>query len=144
MLHYRMLVVLTIAATVAGTSTAAAQTAPVVKEDSPGLLKQAKVTPQAATASALARVPGGTVQSAELEKEKGRLIYSFDIKVAGKSGIDEVAVDALTGAVLGVEHETPAAEAKEAKADKAKAGKAAAAKASGVTGTPSTPKKPGA
>ena len=92
-----------------------------VKEDAPGLLKQAKVSSQAATATALARVPGGKVTAAEIEKEDGKLIYSFDISTAGKSGIDEVHVDALSGKVLRVVHETPADEAKEAKADKAKA-----------------------
>src|SRR6476661_2661763 len=100
-------------------STLSAQ-AVTVKEDAPGLLKQAKVTSQAATATALARVPGGKVTAAEIEKEGGKLIYSFDISTAGKSGIDEVHVDALTGKVLRVVHETPADEAKEAKADKAK------------------------
>ncbi|WP_206044664.1 PepSY domain-containing protein [Gemmatimonas groenlandica] len=106
-----------------------------VKEEKAGLLKLAKVTPATATATALTKVPGGKVQSAEIEKEDGKLVYSFDIKVAGKSGIEEVLVDALTGAVVGVEHETPADEAKEAKEDKAKAAKAK---------VPPAVKKPGA
>lgn len=94
-----------------------------VKEEKPGLLKQATVSPEAATRTALARVPGGRVQSAELEQENGALIYSFDIKVAGKSGIDEVNVNAKTGAVVGgVEHEGTKEEAAEAKADKTAAG----------------------
>ena len=97
-----------------------------VKEEKAGLLKMATVTPEAATATAQAKVPKGKIQSAEIEQEDGKLIYSFDIKTAGKSGIDEVNVDAKTGAVLGVEHETPATEAKEAKADKAKADSAKA------------------
>ena len=99
-----------------------------VSEEQPGLLKKAKITAEAATATALAKVPGGKVDKAEIENEKGKLIYSFDIKVAGKSGIEEVAVDALTGAVVSVEHEDAAAEAKEAKADKAKADKMKAEK----------------
>ena len=94
-----------------------------VSEEKPGLLKKAKITADAAIATALAKVPGGKVDKAEIENEKGKLIYSFDIKVAGKSGIEEVAVDAMTGAVVGVEHEDAAAEAKEAKADKMKADK---------------------
>ena len=98
-----------------------------MKEETPGLLKKAKITPEAATATALAKVPNGKVQAAEIEMEKKKLIYAFDIKVDGKKGIEEVAVDAMTGAVIGVEHETPADEAKEAKADKAKADKAKAA-----------------
>jgi Na+-transporting NADH:ubiquinone oxidoreductase subunit NqrC len=98
-----------------------------VKEEKAGMLKMAKVTSAVATATALAKVPGGAVQSAEIEKEGGKLVYSFDIKVAGKKGIEEVLIDATTGAVISVDHETPADEAKEAKDDKAKAAKAKAA-----------------
>ena len=86
-------------------STVASAQAVTVKEEKAGMLKSAKITPAAATATALAKVPGGTVQSAEIEKEDGKLVYSFDIKVAGKSGIEEVLVDAMTGAVVGVEHD---------------------------------------
>ena len=42
-------------------------------------------------------------------------MYSFDIKVPGKSGSEEVVGDAMTGKVLSVEHESPEEEAKEAK-----------------------------
>ncbi|MFL6228252.1 MAG: PepSY domain-containing protein [Pyrinomonadaceae bacterium] len=66
-----------------------------------------------ARAKALAQVPGGRVKSSELEREKGRLIYSFDIRPAAGTGIDEVNVDAVTGEVLPVEHETPKKEAAE-------------------------------
>ena len=88
-----------------------------MKEEKPGLLKRAKVTPDAATAAAQAKVPKGTITSAEIEVEHGKLIYSFDIKTAGKSGIDEVNVDAMTGAVS-LQHETPRDEARERAADK--------------------------
>jgi hypothetical protein len=79
---------------------------------------QARITPDAARATALAKVPGAIVQSQELEHEHGKLIYSFDLKVPGKTGIDEVNVDAITGKVLLVQHETPKQEAKEKDADK--------------------------
>lgn len=79
--------------------------APKVTEDKPGLFAKAKVTPDAAMATALARVPGGRMAKGELEEEGGKLIYSFDIKVAGRRGIEEVHVDALTGAVIKTEHE---------------------------------------
>jgi uncharacterized membrane protein YkoI len=91
------------------------------------LVKQAKVTEDVAAKAALARVPKGEIQVVELEKENGKLIYSYDIKVAGKTGIDEVAVSAMTGKVIAYAHETPADEKKEAAAD-AKAAKAAAKK----------------
>ena len=67
----------------------------------------------------------GTIKSSELEKEHGKMIYSFDILTT--AGITEVNIDAITGAVIAVTAENPADEAKEAKADKAKADKAKAA-----------------
>ena len=79
--------------------------------------KPAKIAEADARKTALAAVPGGRVQSHELEREKGKLIYSYDIKVAGKSGIEEVNVDAITGAIVAHEHEAAAAEAKERKAE---------------------------
>ena len=107
-----------------------------VKEDKPGLLKRAKVAPAAAQAAAQAKVPGGTIKSAEIEEENGKLIYSFDIVTKGKSGVDEVNVDAMTGTV-DLKHESPADEAKEKAQD---AAKAAARKA--PKGAAATPKKP--
>src|SRR4051812_40156134 len=87
------------------------------KELPPALAKKAKVTEDVAAKAALARVPKGEIQTVELEEEKGKLIYSYDIKVPGKPGIDEVAVSAVTGKVIAVSHETPADEKKEAAAD---------------------------
>jgi Peptidase propeptide and YPEB domain len=69
-----------------------------------------KVAEATARATALARVPGGHVTSHELEEEDGRLIYSYDIEVPGRSGVQEVNVDAMTGEVVGEEHEEAAAE----------------------------------
>jgi hypothetical protein len=92
--------------------------APVpLTQDQPGLLAQAKVTDEAARRTALARVPGGSIVKAGLEKEKGKLIFSYDIRVPGKDGIQEVNVDATSGAVLSVEHESSASEAKEDSAE---------------------------
>jgi hypothetical protein len=86
------------------------------------LRAEAKIDEATARTTALKEVPNGVVQSGELEREKGKLIYSFDIKAPGKSGIEEVNVDAVSGAVVAHEHETPkmekteaAKEAKEAK-----------------------------
>ncbi len=96
-----------------------------VKEEKPGLLKKAKITPDSAIALAKAKLPKATLKSAEIEEEDGKLIYSFDFETAGKSGIDEVNVDAKTGKVGKVEHETPKSEKAEEARDKAKAKKAA-------------------
>ena len=100
---------------VGSTSSAGAQTI----AGSAALKARAKISGDSATKLARAQVPNGRVQSGELEEENGKLIYSFDIKVAGKSGIEEINVDAMTGRVLAHEHETPADERKEAKAEKA-------------------------
>src|ERR1700710_2910136 len=76
------------------------ETPAAVKSDvPPALAKKAKITLDAARATALAQVPNGTVKSEELEREHGKLIYSFDIVVPGKSGIEEVNVSAVTGKV---------------------------------------------
>ena len=93
-----------------------------VKEQKPGLLKQAKITPQAAEATAIAQVPGGKVTHREIENEKGVLVYSFDLKETGKAGYQEVTVDATTGAVVSTMHESDKAEAKEKAAEKKKTG----------------------
>lgn len=99
-----------------GTTARAQGTKPAAASQA-ALRHEAKIAEADARKTALAAVPGGRVQSHELEREKGRLIYSYDISVAGKSGIEEVNVDAITGAVVAHEHEDAAAEAKERKAE---------------------------
>jgi len=91
----------------AGGSAAAQQPAAATyKREVPDSLRaQAKVSEDSARGLALVRVPGGTVQALELEREHGKLIWSFDIKVGGKPGITEVNVNALDGSIVGIEHE---------------------------------------
>src|SRR5947207_4083747 len=84
-------------------------------ESQAALQKAAKISEADARATALKEVPNGTVKSEELEREKGKLIYSYDISVPGKSGIDEVNVNAIDGSVVGKSHESPKTEKKEAK-----------------------------
>ena len=86
---------------------------PRIKEDKPGLLARAHVTPDSARALARGRVPAAQIAAAEIEMEKGKLVYSFDMKTRGRGGIDEVLIDAMTGAVISVAHEGPAQEAAE-------------------------------
>jgi hypothetical protein len=83
----------------------------------PKLAADAKITLDSARAIALRAVPHSTVASEELEREHGRLIYSFDMKVARREGIQEVNVNAITGKVIGVHHETAAAERQERRAE---------------------------
>jgi hypothetical protein len=82
------------------------------------LQKEATISLASATATAQAAVPGGKIAGHELEREKGKLIYSFEIKTAGKSGIDEVNIDAVTGTLIEKVHESPSDEAKEKAADR--------------------------
>src|SRR5450755_69821 len=89
-----------------------------VKSDVPAeLAKEAKISLDDARKTALAAVPGGKIQAEELEREKGKLVHSFDIKVGKRSGVEEVGVDAMTGKIVEKKHESARAEKAEAKAD---------------------------
>ncbi len=77
------------------------------------LMAQAKVSKADAEKIALAKAPNGTIKEAELEKEKGKLIWSFDITTPDTKDITEVSVDAITGEVVAVEKEAAEKEAKE-------------------------------
>jgi hypothetical protein len=63
---------------------------------------------------ALEKEPG-KIESRELEKEHGQLIYSFDIRAA--NGLHEVNIDAMNGNVIEDKIETAADEAKEKQQD---------------------------
>lgn len=78
------------------------------------LRREAKITMKQARTTALAQVPGGRIKSSELERENGKLIYSFDIRARNRS-IKEVQIDAVTGALVGVTTESRANEATEKK-----------------------------
>ena len=106
-----------------------ASSAPCSIHPKPGSKKEelaamAKVSQEDARKAALASLKDSsskaTVREAELEAEHGCLVYSFDIAIEGKSGIEEVQVDAGNGKVLSSEHESPKAEAREKAKDKSK------------------------
>ena len=78
------------------------------------LKAEAKVKEADAIAVAMKEVPKGKIKSGEIERENGKLIYSFDMTVPGKNGTEEVNVDAMTGEMVKHEHETAKAEKKEA------------------------------
>jgi uncharacterized membrane protein YkoI len=128
----RQSVVFAIVATLVSTAALAQAPKSATKPEKPkyhrslpkSLVKEATVTESAAAAAAKAAVPGATIDKVELEKEGGKLIYSYDLKTAGKSGVDEVHVDAMTGAVISNVHETPAQEKAEKNAEKKEAPKA--------------------
>jgi hypothetical protein len=79
---------------------------------------EAKVSKEQAEKTALAKVPGGTIKEGELEKEHGKLIWSFDISTPNSTDIKEVQVDAITGQLVSVKTESATAEAKEKKKEK--------------------------
>ena len=67
------------------------------------LAKQAKITEEAATKTALEKVPG-TVNKVELEDEDGHVVY--DVEINAKDGSKQsVKVDAQTGKIIKVELE---------------------------------------
>jgi uncharacterized membrane protein YkoI len=94
---------------------------PAYKRNLPdSLAKEATVSEAEAIAMAKKAVPNGRVASIELEREGGKLIYSMDVRTRGKSGIDEVNVDAKTGKQVGtVQHENATTEAAESAAEAA-------------------------
>jgi len=95
----------------------------VKKETQADLQKEAKISESDARATALKEVPNGTVKSEELEREKGKLVYSYDISVPGKSGVEEVNVSAIDGSVVNKLHESAKTEKKEAAKETKKATK---------------------
>ena len=86
----------------------------------------AKLSQADAEKIAVAKIQGKdavSVASGELEAEHRCLIWSFDLRVAGKSGIQEVQVDAGDGKILSVKHESASQESAEASKEKALAGR---------------------
>jgi uncharacterized membrane protein YkoI len=84
------------------------------------LMKEAKVSKTQAEKTALGKVPGGVIKSEELEREHGKLIWSFDIGTKNTKNITEVQVNAQDGKIVSVQTESPRDQAKEAAADKSK------------------------
>lgn len=81
------------------------------------LVAQATVTQAQATRTALATVPNGVIKSVELEREHGKLVWSFDISQPAKDGVTEIQVDARNGKIVSRKLESSAEEAKEAAAE---------------------------
>jgi uncharacterized membrane protein YkoI len=84
------------------------------KETQADLQKDAKISMKHARSIALKKVSHGKIASEELERENGKLIYSFDVKNE-KGSITEVNVDAMNGKVVDVHNESAAKEAAEKK-----------------------------
>ena len=82
------------------------------------VLLPAKISRAEAAKTALAQVPNGVIKSEELEREHGKLIWSFDVAKNDTKNITEVQVDAKSGKIVSIQVETPRNQAKEAAADK--------------------------
>ncbi len=88
------------------------------------LQSQAKITMDQAREIARKKAPG-EVKSSELEKEHGKIVYSFDIQQPNEKKITEVQVSAIDGSIVSIKAESAANEAKEAKQEEAEKKKAA-------------------
>ena len=82
------------------------------------LMKETKVAKSRAEKTALTKVPDGIIKSAELEREHGLLIWSFDIAKPDTKNITEVQVDAKTGKIASVKIEILKDQATEAAAER--------------------------
>ncbi|MBU6409300.1 MAG: PepSY domain-containing protein [Verrucomicrobia bacterium] len=77
------------------------------------LAAMAKISKTDAQQIASGKVPNGTVKEAELELEKGILIWSFGFATPDSKDTTEVNVDAVTGRVVNMEWETSSNQAQQ-------------------------------
>jgi uncharacterized membrane protein YkoI len=87
------------------------------------LMAEAKISKETAEQTTLAKVPNGTIKDSELEKENGKLQWSFDVATPDSKDITEVNIDAMTGDVISAAKESAADEATDAAEGAAKANK---------------------
>jgi len=84
---------------VAGTANLSAQ-APM-RQVPDSLVAKAKVNEDSARGIALKRVPG-SVEGVKLYTKSGKLEWVFGVKPKGKTNVERVSIDAMTGHVLSV------------------------------------------
>lgn len=75
-----------------------------IHEAEPGLLPQAKINPAIARLTAFGEFPGARLVAAEIRHQDNRLVYSFDLNVAGREGNEQVQIDAATGQIGCIEY----------------------------------------
>jgi len=78
------------------------------------LMKEAKITESTAADAAMKAVPDAKIEKVKLEKKDGTLEYTYDLKSSARTGVDEVRVNATTGAVISNVHQAPAEKKAEA------------------------------
>lgn len=71
-----------------------------IREETPGLLSQATVSPAHARLAAFGAFPGTQMVAAQIRRQGNRLVYSFDLEYAGRSGTEQVQIDAATSQVV--------------------------------------------
>ncbi len=80
------------------------------------LQKEAKISMDEAKEIALKHVhKDSKIESSELEREHGKLIYSFDIREPHRKDVTEVNVNAIDGKIVAIGHENAKSEAAEKK-----------------------------
>ncbi len=77
------------------------------------LQKEARISKDDAAKTALSHAPNGTIKESELEREHGKLIWSFGIATPDSTYITEVNINAVDGSLVNIEKESPDQEAKE-------------------------------
>ncbi len=95
---------------------AGALASPILAAAACGAHQEAQIPIEDARAAAVERVPGQIVEE-ELEREDGRLIYSFHVETSDGRGAKEVNVDANDGRIVSVETEDDDDAVDEAEAD---------------------------
>lgn len=83
---------------------AQAQTPIPIREQTTGLLAEARIAPAAARLAAYAEFPGAQIVAASIERQGRYLVYSFDLQVSGHDGLEHVQVDAGNGQIIRVEY----------------------------------------
>jgi uncharacterized membrane protein YkoI len=93
-----------------------ASTTKAASTDQATLQKEAKISMEKAKEIALKHVKKGSrIASSELEREHGKLIYSFDIREPQRKDVTEVNVNAIDGKIVAIGHENASTEAAEKK-----------------------------
>ena len=80
------------------------------------LQKEAKISMEEAKEIALKHVKKDSkIESSELERENGKLIYSFDVREPNRKDVTEVNVNAMDGKIVAIHHENAKKEAAQKK-----------------------------
>lgn len=64
---------------------------------------EAKLSETDARAIVMTKVPDAKIKEGELEKEHGKLIWSFDLAKPNAEDVSEINIDAITGEVVAME-----------------------------------------